>query len=75
MKKTINILKNKEYEVLSPIFSIGNFSGTEEILGLKIVSVIAERENLYEKNNCPICGENSKTVLPRPNWNKLTKIN
>ncbi len=73
IKKTINIVNNLKAKVESPIFTIGNFSGAKKLLGLEVFSVISEKGNLYSKENCPMCKSGSKAVLPRPNWNKLTK--
>ena len=71
IKKTIKIINNLGAKVESPIFTIGNFSGTKTLLGLEVVSTISETGNLYEEKDCPMCKTGSKAVLPRPNWNKL----
>ena len=74
IKKTINVAKAKGANVVSPIFTIGNFTGTETILGLDVVSAISERGHLYKENECPMCKVGSKPVSPRINWNKLKII-
>ena len=71
IKKTIEIVKKKGAVVNSPIFTIGNFTGTEKILDLDVVSVISERGHLYEENDCPMCKSGSKAVSPRIHWDKL----
>lgn len=71
IKKTISIVKSKGAIVESPIFTIGNFTGTEKILGLNIVSAISEKGKLYSAEDCPMCKAGSKAVLPRPNWKRL----
>lgn len=71
LKKTINIVKEMNAKVESPIFTIGNFSGTKKLLDLEVFSVISEKGNLYSENDCPMCKSGSKAVLPRPNWNEL----
>lgn len=71
IKKTIEIVNNLGAIVKSPIFTIGNFSGTHTLLDLEVVSAISERGNLYKEEECPMCRVNSKSVLPRQNWNKL----
>lgn len=73
LKKTINIVKDMGANIKSPIFTIGNFSGTKKLLDLEVFSVISEKGNLYPENDCPMCKSGSKAVLPRPNWNKLMK--
>lgn len=73
IKKTIEIMNKLDAEVLSPILTIGNFSGTKTLFGLEIISAIAEKGNLYPESDCPMCKLGSKAVLPRPNWNKLIK--
>lgn len=72
LKKTINVVKKMDAEVKSPIFTIGNFSGTKELESLEVFSVISERGNLYHEDDCPMCKSGSEAVLPRPNWRKLT---
>ncbi len=71
IKKTINIMTKLGAKVESPIFTIGNFTGTKTLLGLEVVSAISERGNLYAEKDCPMCKSESKAVLPRPNWNVL----
>jgi orotate phosphoribosyltransferase len=71
LKKTINIMKDNNVKVKSPIFTIGNFSNTNPLLGLEVISVISEKGNLYAKEDCPMCKNGSRAVLPRPNWKKL----
>lgn len=71
IKKTIEIVNSLGAKVQSPIFTIGNFSGTEALLNLEIVSAISEHGNLYNEKDCPMCKAGSKAVLPRPNWNAL----
>ncbi len=73
LKKTINIVKDIGANIKSPIFTIGNFSGTKKLLNLEVFSVISEKGNLYSKENCPMCKSGSKAVLPRPNWSELIK--
>ncbi len=73
IKKTIQIVKLKGAVVKTPIFTIGNFTGTETILDLDVISAILETGNLYDEKDCPMCKSGSKAVLPRPNWNKLMK--
>jgi len=73
LKKTINIVKGMGANIESPIFTIGNFSGTKKLLDLEVFSVISEKGNLYSKEDCPMCKSGSKAVLPRPNWDKLMK--
>ena len=73
LKKTINIVNKMNAKIESPIFTIGNFSGTKRLLGLEVFSVLSESGNLYPENDCPMCQSGSKAVLPRPNWNKLMK--
>ena len=73
LKKTINIVNKMNAKVESPIFTIGNFSGTKRLLGLEVLSVISEKGNLYPADDCPMCKSGSKAVLPRPNWNRLMK--
>jgi len=74
IKKAIMTLRGLEAKIEGPLLSIGNFSGTESLLGVEIVSAISQKGNLYDKNDCPMCKEGSKAVLPRPNWNALLKI-
>lgn len=71
LKETIGIVKKMGAKVESPIFTIGNFSGTEKLLGLDVFSVLSEKGNLYHEKICPMCKSGSKAVLPRPNWKKL----
>jgi orotate phosphoribosyltransferase len=71
IKKTINIIDNMGAKIESPIFTIGNFSGTKKLLDLEVLSVISENGDLYNENDCPMCKSGSIAVLPRPNWNKL----
>lgn len=73
IKKTITVLKAKGADVKSPIFTIGNFTGTETILDLDVVSAISKKGNLYEEKNCPMCKSGSKAVNPRTYWNDLKK--
>lgn len=73
LKKTINIVKDMGANIESPIFTIGNFSGTKKLLGLEVLSVMSEKGNLYSKEDCPMCKSGSKAVLPRSNWDKLMK--
>lgn len=70
-KKTINILTQKEAKIESPLFTIGNFSGAKELLGVEVFSVLSEKGNLYPEKDCPLCHSGSKAILPRPNWSKL----
>ena len=71
IKETIQIITSEGGIVKPPILTIGNFTGTESILGLDVVSVISERGNLYEENVCPMCKSGSKAVNPRNYWNEL----
>ena len=73
IKKTIKIVQSKGALVKSPIFTIGNFTGTETILGLDVISAISEKGNLYEEKDCPMCKSGSKAVSPRNHWNELKK--
>jgi len=73
LKKTIKIMNKLGAQVLSPICSIGNFSGTKELLGIEVFSAITEKGNLYPENDCPLCKAGSKAVLPRPNWKELNQ--
>ena len=73
LKETINIVTEMNAKVESPIFTIGNFSGSKEVLGLEVFSILSERGNLYTEDNCPMCKLGSKAVLPRPNWKELIK--
>lgn len=73
IKKTINIVSDMGAKVEAPILSIGNFSGTKNLIGLEVISIISEKGNLYEEMDCPMCKSGSKAVLPRPNWNMLMK--
>ncbi len=69
--KTIEIVNNLKVKVESPIFTIGNFSGTKTILGLEVVSVISEKGILYPEKNCPMCKSGSKPISPKTHWKKL----
>lgn len=71
IKKTIQIIKDKWIEVIWPMFSIGNFSSTQEVAWLKVVSALSETGNLYEAKDCPMCEIWSEALLPRPNWEKI----
>lgn len=73
LKKTINILTKMHAKIESPLFTIGNFSGTKKLLGVEILSALSEKGNLYSEGDCPMCQFGSKAVLPRPNWKKLMK--
>lgn len=73
IKETIKIVNKLGAKVQSPIFTIGNFSGTKKLLGLEIISAISEKGSLYPTKDCPMCKSGSKAVLPRPNWENLTK--
>ncbi len=71
IKETIQIVTSKGAIVKSPILTIGNFTGTESIMDLDIVSAISEKGTLYEENVCPMCKSGSKAVNPRTFWNDL----
>ena len=71
IKKTIEIVSKLGANIKSPIFTIGNFMGTKNILNLEVVSVISEKGNLYEEKDCPMCKRDSKAVSPRLHWNEL----
>jgi orotate phosphoribosyltransferase len=73
IKKTIQIVTAKGASVKAPIFTIGNFTGTEIILSLDVVSAISERGHLYKEKECPMCKSGSKAVSPRMYWHELTK--
>lgn len=75
LKETINIVSKMNAKVESPIFTIGNFSGTKKLLGLDVFSILTEKGNLYPEDSCPICKSGSKAILPRPNWWKLITNN
>jgi len=51
LKQTIEILKTMGAEVVSPILTIGNFSGTEELSGLSIFQQCLKREIYIQKMN------------------------
>lgn len=69
--KTINLLKTKGANIMSPIFTIWNFMNTEKILDLNIVSVISEKWHLYSEQDCPMCKSGSKVLSPRIHRNEL----
>ena len=71
--KTIKIIEKMGAEVLEPILSLGNFSGTKSLADKSIWSVIEEKGNLYDENKCPMCQAGSIPVLPRPNWEKFKR--
>jgi orotate phosphoribosyltransferase len=73
IKKTIKIVSDKGADVKSPIFTVGNFTGTKTILDLDVISAISEKGNLYEEKNCPMCKSGSKAVSPRIHWQELMK--
>jgi orotate phosphoribosyltransferase len=73
IRKTIQIVTAKGAIVKPPIFSIGNFTGTETILNLEVVSAISERGHLYPESDCPMCKSGSKAVSPRLEWHKLIR--
>lgn len=72
--KTIQALKAKGTDIKSPIFTIGNFMGTEKILGLDVISAISEKGHLYSEKDCPMCKSGSKAVSPRIHWDELMNI-
>lgn len=72
IEDTIKIINWLWATVMEPIFTIWNFSGQEDILGLEIISALSEKGNLYKEHSCPMCKIWSKAVLPRPNWKLLT---
>ncbi len=68
IKKTIDIVSKTGASIVAPIYTIGNFSGTKNISGLEVVSVLSEKGDLYTKKDCPMCAAGSKPLLPRTNW-------
>ena len=68
LKKTINIVKERGAKIESPIFTLGNFSGTKELLNLYVFSVISEKGNLYTKEDCPMCRKNCDNCK---NWTPI----
>lgn len=74
IKATIKIMKDIGAKITSPICTIGNFMGTQDIEGIEILSAISDTGNLYEATECPMCKTWSKAVLPRPNRKQLTEL-
>lgn len=71
VEKTISFVEERGAKVLPRILSIGNFSGVKTLAGREIISALNKPGNLYAPENCPMCKEGSKAVLPRPNWREL----
>ena len=75
IKKIIQIMQNLGAKIEGPIFSISNFSQSDTFMDFEVVSIVKEKINLYEENNCPMCKAGSKAISPRLNWQTLIKDN
>lgn len=73
LKKTISVMRDIGADVVPLLFTVGNFSGAKDLLGIEIFSILSESGNLYSEEDCPMCRAGSEAVSPRLDWKKLMK--
>jgi len=71
--KTIKELEELRAFVLPEIGVLVNRSGTKELEGRNIVSLIDHPMPEWKEKNCPLCKAGSKAVRPKEHWEELTK--
>ncbi|HEX6667338.1 MAG TPA: hypothetical protein VF081_12165 [Solirubrobacterales bacterium] len=55
------------------VFCLANLSGASRLADREIVSAVALDARRFKEEACPLCDEGSPALLPRPNWNALTR--
>lgn len=55
------------------ILALVNRTGETEIDGLRIISLITKKTNIWAPENCPLCAAGSRRVRPKTSWFELTR--
>ena len=74
LKSTVRTLSQLTHNIAEIILCLSNFSGQEIIEGKQIISLVNEKAEFWDKDNCPMCQEGSSPVLARPNWRDLILV-
>jgi hypothetical protein len=71
IKKLINICSSRGASVISPIITIANFSGSNQIEGRQIISIYEKEIESWPSSECPLCAQGSEAIPARKGWQKL----
>ncbi len=70
--ETIAAIEATGAKVLEPIVVIANRSGTHELNGRRLASLIELSIDAWAPEECPLCTRGSVALRPKKNWDKLT---
>lgn len=71
IRSLIEYFIEKRVKISSVLFCLGNFSNSDSILDVSIISAIKAAPNFWSEDECPMCKNGSTAVYHRANWAKL----
>lgn len=75
LQKLLNQVKQSGADIAPYAFVLVNRNGMKEFAGLRIISLITQKTNVWEPDVCPLCDAGSRPVHhPKKNWQELTRI-